>query len=174
MTTSTIGSSSGPTDQKNKLIANILEDLARRQKILPPITSLTFLSPPSSNDPEPLPTTNHDPNASDPLTLSFRDPANTPTIDHEMWLGQQIDRLTSMEFRSSDHAGKHTRENTLESLNKEFGRVQQEKLNIWITQRRSQRHSEVFDAIDLKIRKPRGAATLETCELNTVFWNQSH
>ena len=77
-------------NQKTALIADVLQDLARRQKALPPITTLTFLNRPHPKDPEPLPTANHSPNVPDPLALSFNDLVNAPIIDHELWLSQQI------------------------------------------------------------------------------------
>ena len=151
-------------NQKTALIADVLQDLARRQKALPPITTLTFLNRPHPEDPEPLPTADHSPNAPDPLALSFNDLVNAPIINHELWLSQQIDRLEVMTIRVSDHVANQARSQAVESLNQEFGRIQQEKLKVWTAQWTSRRQNQALDAIDLEIRKPRGVTTLDTCE----------
>ena len=146
------------------MIDGILQDLAHRQKALPPVTTLTFLNRPHLDDPEPLPTASHSPNAPDPLALSFNDPVNTLIIDHELWLCQQINQLESVQFRASDHGGEQARRNVVESLNQEFGRIQRNKLDVWIAQQTSQRRDQALDTIDLTIRKPKGSTTLDTCE----------
>lgn len=157
------------------MIAEIVQDLEHRRKTLPPVVNLTFLNRPRPEDPQALPTASHDPNALDPLALSFNDPVNTPVIDYELWLGQQIDRLESMQFRASDHVAERARGIAVESLSQEFGRIQQEKLKVWTAQQRLLQQNQVLDAIDLEIRKPRDATIQNTCELTPPpFINLSH